>query len=115
MDDPRENHLTTRKQNLSHLSSELGSSPQLRDDERFRALKNSVLNHSATGPPKVSCTRGHRPSVYISSKDPKNVNTIKQAYVITIDPSKSVSKISGNLKRFENHETRAGVYETLCP
>ena len=34
---------------LSHICSELGSNPQRWDDERFRALKISGLNHSVTG------------------------------------------------------------------
>ena len=34
---------------LSHMWLELGSNPQQWDDERFRALKISVLNHSAIG------------------------------------------------------------------
>ena len=34
---------------LSHMWPELGSNPQRWDDERFRALKISGLNHSATG------------------------------------------------------------------
>ena len=47
------NHLTTHKQKfgLSHMWPELGSNPQRWDDEQFRALKISVLNHSATGAP----------------------------------------------------------------
>ena len=46
---PDKNHLTTRKQNLSCLTwPELGSNLQEWDDERFRTLKISVLNHSAT-------------------------------------------------------------------
>ena len=34
---------------LSHMWPELGSNPQRWDDERFRSLKVSGLNHSATG------------------------------------------------------------------
>ena len=34
---------------LSHIWLELGSNPQRWDDERFRALKISDLNHSAIG------------------------------------------------------------------
>ena len=36
---------------LSHMWPERGLSPQLWDDERFRALKISGLNHSAKGAP----------------------------------------------------------------
>ena len=44
------NHLSTQAElGLSHMWPELGSNPQWCDDERFRALKISVLNHSATG------------------------------------------------------------------
>ena len=34
---------------LSHMRLELGSNRQLWDDERFRGLKNSILNHTPTG------------------------------------------------------------------
>ena len=34
---------------LSHVWPELGSNPQGWDDERFRALKINILNHSAMG------------------------------------------------------------------
>ena len=34
---------------LSHMWPELGSNPQQWDDKRFRMLKISILNHSATG------------------------------------------------------------------
>ena len=34
---------------LSHMWPERGSNPQQWDDKRFRALKISGLNHSATG------------------------------------------------------------------
>ena len=45
----QKNHLTTCKQNLAGLTwPELGSNPQRREDKRFRVLKISVLNHSAT-------------------------------------------------------------------
>ena len=37
------------KLGLSHMWPELGSNPQLWDDQRLRALKISGLNHSATG------------------------------------------------------------------
>ena len=36
---------------LSHKWPELGSNPQRWDDERFKTLKISDLNHSTTGPP----------------------------------------------------------------
>ena len=42
-EDPRE------KRSLSHTWPELGLNPQQWDDERFRLLKSSVLNHLATG------------------------------------------------------------------
>ena len=35
---------------LSHMWPELGSNPQRWDDERFKALKISGLNHLATRP-----------------------------------------------------------------
>ena len=34
---------------LSHMWPELGSNPEWWDDERFKALKISGLNHSAKG------------------------------------------------------------------
>ena len=34
---------------LSHMWPELGSNPQLWNEERFRALKISVFNHSTPG------------------------------------------------------------------
>ena len=40
---------------LSHMWLELVSNPQWWDEQRFRALKISVLNHSATG--AVACIR----------------------------------------------------------
>ena len=44
------NHLTTPKQNLACLTcAERGSNAQQWDDEQFRALKISSLNHSAMG------------------------------------------------------------------
>ena len=43
---PQQNHLTTRMQNLATRAR---LEPQRCDDERFRALKISSLNHSATG------------------------------------------------------------------
>ena len=47
---PKENHLTIHKQNMTCLTwPELGSNPQRWDDEWFRVLKISILNHSATG------------------------------------------------------------------
>ena len=48
---PKKNHFTTYKQNLACLmrDTELGSNPQRWDDEQFRALKFSDLNHSTTG------------------------------------------------------------------
>ena len=51
MGDPRENppdHVQADF-GLSHVLPERGSNPQRWDDERFRALKISGLNHSATG------------------------------------------------------------------
>ena len=51
----RVNRLLGRKQAIPEKKTpdmwpELGSNPQRRDDKRFRALKISGLNHSATGP-----------------------------------------------------------------
>ena len=43
---------------LSHMWPELGSNSQRWDDERFRALKISVLNHSATGVAAVTSQHG---------------------------------------------------------
>ena len=55
MGDPEKKHLTTRKQNMQ---SELGSNPQRWDDEWFRVLKISGLNHLATGAAKECCRTG---------------------------------------------------------
>ena len=47
---PEKKHLTTRTQNLACLTwPEQSSNPQRWDDERFRVLKISGLNHLATG------------------------------------------------------------------
>ena len=47
---PKKNHMTTRKQNLAcPMWTELGLNPQWWDNERFRELKITYLNHSATG------------------------------------------------------------------
>ena len=44
------NQLITSKQNLARLMwREIGSNTQQWDDERFRALKISILKNSATG------------------------------------------------------------------
>ena len=50
-EDPREKQHDHPQADLgfSHMWSELGSNPQRWDDERFRALKISALNLSATG------------------------------------------------------------------
>ena len=42
---PEKKHMTTHKQNLAWPER---SNPQQWDDERFRALKISILNHSTT-------------------------------------------------------------------
>ena len=49
--DPREKPLDRPQAELglSHMWPELGWNPQQWDDERFRALKISILNHMATG------------------------------------------------------------------
>ena len=47
---PEKKHLTTRKQNLACLMwPKLGLNPQRWEDEQFRVLKISALNHSNTG------------------------------------------------------------------
>ena len=60
---PEKNNMTTRKQNLARLTCDLSEArnPQRWDDEPFRALKISSLNHSAMGAAGVtslSCPPG---------------------------------------------------------
>ena len=47
--DPREKPPDQAELGFSHMWPELDLNPQRWDDERFRALKINVLNHSATG------------------------------------------------------------------